>query len=756
MSERISAASGGSTPQEVLADLKELCGTLRRGWRVTALCVLVCLSLAAIYLAGARRMYRATARLLVLQQGGRPLNMANNDPHHVMEGQIDYIPNHALIISSPVVIMQAIDQVGIENLPTLLEVKNKGKDPVEKAIALLTVSRPDRLAQVLRVDYHAGSRAEAIRTLEAITASYKNYLENTFQKSSNQVVALITKAKEDLSRELQKRDAEYLEFRRKTSVLASNEMGRTFIAQRLEQADRAQAAARERSLNLSMQLELGKKLAAQGTALWAIAHAVSQLGGDSNSLIANLSTSTTQFGATDYVRHLIEEQQQLTERYGVDNARAKELQAQISRIQERSRNSRNELEHVEVGDLLGSIEQSLKSVQALEVELGKRFEQAQVEARGVELDLIYEANLHAELERQRALFNTVVDQLKQARFASDYNNINSEILEPANSLRDPVSPRFALVLGLGLALGLLVGIGATLVLDWMDQRFRSLVELRQALDYSLLGQVFQLAEEEGVGVAEFGLISHELPRSAWAEAFRSIRTNIEFLRRHRNAQVLQLTSPHSGDGKSASASNLAISLAKAGRRVVLIDADLRKPSLHKVFGASRERGLTLALNDVLAVSQVIQPTAVEQLDLIAAGPVSAHPAELLASPQLGRILGELKQTYDLVIIDSSPILAVTDPAIIGALVDGLVLVVQPSALKRRDAELTREVLASLGTPVLGTVINRINRQEVKAGFGYGYGYGYGSTAEAAHGDRELRPAPSANGHAPAASSESPA
>ena len=97
-----------------------------------------------------------------------------------------------------------------------------------------------------------------------------------------------------------------------------------------------------------------------------------------------------------------------------------------------------------------------------------------------------------------------------------------------------------------------------------------------------------------------------MPRSAWAEAYRSIRTNIDFLRRSRNVQVIQITSPYSGDGKSASASNLAISLAKAGRKVLLIDADLRKPSLHKVFGLTKERGFSLVLKDLLAISQVVQ------------------------------------------------------------------------------------------------------------------------------------------------------
>src|SRR5205823_147273 len=137
---------------------------------------------------------------------------------------------------------------------------------------------------------------------------------------------------------------------------------------------------------------LGKKLASQGSALWAIAHAISQLGGDSNSLIANLSTSTSQFGATDYVRQLVQEQQQLAQRHGLQNARVKELQEQITQIQERSRKSRNDLERVEIADLLGSIELSLKSVQAVELELAKRFAEVQEQARGIEITLLDESN----------------------------------------------------------------------------------------------------------------------------------------------------------------------------------------------------------------------------------------------------------------------------------------------------------------------------------------------------------------------------
>src|SRR5262249_5401323 len=160
-------------------------------------------------------------------------------------------------------------------------------------------------------------------------------------------------------------------------------------------------------------LELGKKLAAEGAALWAVAHAIGQLGGDSAGLLANLNAAQASAGAHDYLRHLVAEQHQVADRYGAQNARAKELDAQIGRIRERARDARLGLESGELRDLLLSIEQSHRTVQAMEDELERRYQDDQDQAKEVEIGLITESNLRAEVERQRNLFNTVVDQLKQ-------------------------------------------------------------------------------------------------------------------------------------------------------------------------------------------------------------------------------------------------------------------------------------------------------------------------------------------------------
>ena len=187
--------------------------------------ILSCLLAAIIYLAVTQRVYQAEAQLLVLQHGGQPLNVANIDSTRLMEGTEDYIPTHAAILGSPLVIKRAIDRIGLRNLPSLLEAQQADQDPVEAVSKRLKVTRPDRLAKILRIEYRAGDRGEVVRMVEAITESYKRVHEEAFQKNnSSTVIALISKARDELSQELQDLEGKYLELRRKTpSPIAGGE-----------------------------------------------------------------------------------------------------------------------------------------------------------------------------------------------------------------------------------------------------------------------------------------------------------------------------------------------------------------------------------------------------------------------------------------------------------------------------------------------------------------------------------------------------
>jgi capsular exopolysaccharide synthesis family protein len=258
---------------------------------------------------------------------------------------------------------------------------------------------------------------------------------------------------------------------------------------------------------------------------------------------------------------------------------------------------------------------------------------------------------------------------------------------------------------MALVVGGALGAGAALVSDLLDPRIRSLEEMRKVMRFPLLGQVPQLPDSPVTGAGPVGLVCQVMPRSPTAEAFKVVRANLDLSRRNQGVRVVLVTSPRSGEGKTTVASNLALCMAQVGRRVLLVDADLRHPVQHEIHGLRRERGLVQILKELMPLERVVQTTPIKNLDVITSGPETPNPAELLSSPLLHDFLGRVRENYDTVIIDCPSLLAVADTATIGGLVDGIVLVVRVRETKRDDATWAVEVLKGLGTPILGVLIN---------------------------------------------------
>lgn len=438
---------------------------------------------------------------------------------------------------------------------------------------------------------------------------------------------------------------------------------------------------------------------------------------------------------------LQEAHERLVKLHGADAPETIEAKKEVERATSQMEGVGKHAIQSDIHDMITSIEHSLKSIGTMRTEYETKLSEDLVSAKQSDLERLEEERLRGNLDRQTALYNTVLDQLKQAVLVSDYSSISCQVVDPPHTLPYPVQPRIKMTLALALLGGVLLGMGFAMLADIFDSRIRTLDEVRRVLDFPLIGTVPKLPIDQNQLLGELGLISHVMPRSIWAEAYRSVRTSLEFLRRSRQVQVILITSAHSGDGKTTTASNMAISFALAGRKVLLVDADLRKPALHKILGLKGELGLSHVLRQVLPLSRVVQSTQTENLDFIASGTDVENPAELLASSRLTDLVSELRGIYDLVIFDSSPLLAVTDPSIISAVVDGVILVVQPEATKRDDAMRTAELLKTMDSPVLGFIVNGMDRQRAGAGYGYGYGYGYGTYGRIPEALEAVTPAP---------------
>ena len=215
------------------------------------------------------------------------------------------------------------------------------------------------------------------------------------------------------------------------------------------------------------------------------------------------------------------------------------------------------------------------------------------------------------------------------------------------------------------------------------------------------------------------------PRSSAAEAYRALRANIEFASVDAPLHTLLVTSAAPGEGKTITASNLAVVIAQAGRTVLLVDADLRKPAVHAVFDLPNMRGLTTMLrDDTVSLDAIAHVTEQPGLRILTSGPLPPNPAELLGSSRMQAILGRLQESAELVIFDSPPLQAVTDAAIMSSFVDGTLFVIDAGRSRRRVVRVAREALTRAGANVLGAVLNR-----VPARSHHGYGGYYGASPE---------------------------
>jgi capsular exopolysaccharide synthesis family protein len=219
------------------------------------------------------------------------------------------------------------------------------------------------------------------------------------------------------------------------------------------------------------------------------------------------------------------------------------------------------------------------------------------------------------------------------------------------------------------------------------------------------------------------IITVSNPKSPIAEAFRTLRTNIQFSSFDKSVQTVSITSSGPGEGKSTIASNLAVVTAESGKKTLLIDCDQRKPMIHKIFNQSNLVGLSNLLAGEVTIENAIKPTAIENLSIMTAGTRPPNPSELLASAKMKHFIEDMKEKYDFIVIDTPPVLIVTDAQLLADYTDGYLLVVSSGAAEKNAAMKAKELLENVNAKILGVVLNNIDVNE-SSYYGYYYQYYY--------------------------------
>jgi capsular exopolysaccharide synthesis family protein len=328
--------------------------------------------------------------------------------------------------------------------------------------------------------------------------------------------------------------------------------------------------------------------------------------------------------------------------------------------------------------------------------------------------------LQREVDTNRSLYDALLQRFKEVGVAGGVGANVVSVVDRAQVPGGPFKPNLPLNIMIGLTVGLLLGLGTAFSIEWIDDTIKTPDDVGTKLGLASLGVIPGVGK--GLAVRE----QLEDPRSQVSEAYQSVRTALQFSTDHGVPRSLLVTSTRASEGKSSTALALAQTLASLGASVLLVDADLRKPTFRGP--SSTSQGLSSLLAGSEKVAECVHPTQMERLFLLPSGPIPPNPAELLASGRFKEILEEALSRFDHIIIDSPPVLGLADAPMLASSTEGTLMVIEAGAIRRAAALNAVNRLRASEARLMGAILTKFNA--LKVGYGYGYGYGYGEDAYA--------------------------
>jgi capsular exopolysaccharide synthesis family protein len=406
----------------------------------------------------------------------------------------------------------------------------------------------------------------------------------------------------------------------------------------------------------------------------------------------------------------------------------------------------------EIRNVQGSVQRELAAVSTEVAGLSGLLETSKKQALDLNLMEIEYNRLQRAKNNTEKVYGMVLERAKEGDLTRMMRFNNIRAIDRPLVPKSPIRPRIPITLALGLLAGLGLGVAAAVGKEVLDQSVKTPEDLENEFGVAFLGLLPQLEsshrpaernrrlrrtkKRENVPGEVPELIAHREPTCGVAEAARAIRTNIMFMSPDKPHKVLLVTSAGPFEGKTMVSSCIAIAMAQAGQRVVLVDCDLRRPRVHKVFGMNRDHGVTTALMRTSALDEGLVQSPVPGLSVLPSGPLPPNPAELLQSESFGHLLTELTRRFDRVVLDSPPVVPVTDAAILSTRADGTVLVVRAFQTKKDLVKLALRSLRDVSGRIVGTVLNAVDLGRHEYGYRQYYYYkrdGYAEQPEPSAG-----------------------
>lgn len=683
------------TNNELAFDLRRIGQIIRKRIWVAVTFFVVVVVLTVIGSVMKTATYRATGMILIEREAPNVVSLKDV----VALGTTNYYDTKSYyetqfkIIKSRTTARLVIHKLKLDREPPY----SKAVDPIETFLNQVAID-PIKGSHLVSISFNHHDPQEAAQIANTIAETYieENLLAK--QNASDEAIKWLSNQEKELDKKMQDSELALQGFMEKNNILSFEER-QSIIEKRITSLTTAYADARQKRIEAESLYNRVK--------LYAVSSEKSQSIPDvlKNDLIQELKSK--QF---EYER----ERTELAQKYKEKHPAMTSVIDQLDLVEKRLNSEINRIVRGVEAQYLVEKDREEAFVAELEtIKLDKReLDKKEIDFKSLEREVIANRNLFDVLQ-QRAKETEIIGKLRA-------NNVR--IIDRAEAPLYPISPRKRLNVALGMILGVLGGIGLIFFFEFVDNTIKNTEDIENTTGLPFLGIIPSFEGENGEEITT-DLFAHEHPKSSVTESCRVIRTNLTFSAPDASLRRLLVTSAGPQEGKSTTVINLGIVLAQGGKRVLLIDSDLRRPRLHRAFGFSSDlSGLTNLIMGEDSLDNVLVDTEVPGLSLIPCGPIPPTPSELLGSRQMENILKDLEERFDWVLFDSPPVVAVTDAVVISQLVDGVVLVVKAGQTSRDLLAKALKQLSDVDATILGTVLNDFN---VK-GEGYRYYHYYHS------------------------------
>jgi polysaccharide biosynthesis transport protein len=713
---------------DAIAQILRIASILRRRWLVVGVTTVLALAAAGLAITLLQPRWRASATVVLHMTGPQVLDKVkgvSEDAEARVLGYKEYYQTQRTIMQSRAVAERALAELGLAGDPVFLGIADIQSEP-ERLARVAEIDPVERLRELVSVEEIRNSRVVQISAeypdpdiaadiANAVTAAYVAHVRTSRSSLGSEAKLNIEAERKKALEHLRQAEGSLEAFKKQNAITSISLADRQNVITQdvLTLSSRAMEAEADR-IRLAAMLAQARSLHEKG-----------------NLAAANL--------LPDEKRVVFEE---MRKEQLAAQAQFRAVDVEYGPKHDEHRKAKGRLELIESSiereakALLQSLQSQLDAAKQTERDLARSLERE----HGKALQLGGLEREYRELEREATA--AAEDYLLVARRDTEIaitNRVEAEgieVLDAATPPSVPVFPRKGLLMALALVGGLSVGSLLALSIDFRDHRIRGLLDLERALagfGLPVLGQLPVLPPDARLGAGnaraqrrQRDLYAHLFPQSLMAERCRGVRTSLAFAHPQDQPHTIMISSPSSSEGKSSIAMNLALSFCQAKKRVVLIDADMRRPRIHQVFPAplgKEDVGLSSLLSEQAKVEDaVFSPgeDVPENLEVIVCGDIPGNPAELLDTPTIRRLLAELHERADVVIIDSPPVLPVTDPLILARQVDGVVLVTRCDQTTRGELQRALAQLSQADANILGVVLNEVDaRQE-----GYDYNAAY--------------------------------